>query len=577
MSSEPTARFDDLISGRSFRLEGPVAELTATRPEDVLGVITAAERHAVEGRWLALMVAYEAAPGFDPALVVRRPDPALPLVWCAAFERSEAMEAPAPVAPPNLEWRSSVDRRAHESAITRIRELIGAGVTYQVNYTHRLRAPFESSPEGLYAAMLAAQRPAYGALLEFGDHAVVSASPELFFSIAGDRIVTRPMKGTIARGRWVAEDDAAREALAASAKDRAENLMIVDLLRNDLGRIARFGSVRVESLFDIEAFETVWQMTTTIAAERRPDSGIGALFGALFPSGSVTGAPKASTMEAIADLETSPRGAYCGAIGFIDPGARRACFSVAIRTALVDRLGGSVSYGTGGGITWDSRPDGEWREAEAKAAVLSVPRPRFDLLETLRLDGSGYHELDRHLSRLAASSRYFRRPYDEDRVCAPLSAVTPPPEPLRVRLTVDPDGTPTVSVASIEERRAPVRLAIDHEPIDTTDVFRYHKTTHRTAYDEAVAHHPEADDVIATNDRGEVVETTIGNLLVRFGDDWVTPPIESGCLPGVERERLLEAGEVREATVTLDQLAGADEIHVVNSVRLRRPAVLLGG
>jgi len=573
----PSARFDDLISQRSFRLDDLSEELAAFRSDDVIPVICAAEQHAAAGRWVAVAMSYEAAPGFDGALVVRDPDPTLPLVWCGVFDRSESVPAPAPVPPPDLAWETSIEESAHRQAISRIRDLIGAGVTYQANFTHRLLASFNGAPGHLYAAMLAAQRPAYGALLEFGDHAVVSASPELFFSLAGNRVVTRPMKGTAARGRWIAEDDALREALAASAKDRAENLMIVDLLRNDLGRIARFGSVRVESLFDIEPFETVWQMTTTIAADRRPDADLAALFGALFPCGSVTGAPKASTMEIIAELETAPRGAYCGAIGFIEPGAGRACFSVGIRTAVVDRAAGLVTYGTGGGITWDSRPDGEWREAAAKAAVLRAPRPRFDLLETLRLDESGYYELDRHLSRLAGSARYFRRPYDEDRVTAPLAAVTPPPEPLRVRLTVDPDGAPAVTVAALPEDAGPVRLAVDRTPIDRSDVFRFHKTTHRTAYDDAAARFPDADDVVAVNDRGEVVETTIGNLLVRIGNEWRTPPVSAGCLPGIERERLLEAGEVREVPVTIEELMTADEIHVINSVRLRRRAVLIEG
>jgi para-aminobenzoate synthetase/4-amino-4-deoxychorismate lyase len=351
--------------------------------------------------------------------------------------------------------------------------------------------------------------------------------------------------------------------------------MIVDLLRNDLGRVARFGSVTVESLFGVEAYETVWQMTSTIAAEARPGVGVPEVVEALFPCGSVTGAPKSSAMAAIADLEDSPRGAYCGAIGFMEPGGRRAVFSVAIRTAVVDLATGAVVYGTGGGITWDSVPDAEWDETAAKAAVLTTGRPPFDLLETLRIDRRGIHELERHLDRLAGSAAYFRRTLDLDAVRDALAEVPAGDPPRRIRLTVGPAGRASIEVDPIPADRGPVRLAVDPEPIDRHDVFRYHKTTSRQAYERAAARFPEADDVVAVNDAGEAVETTIGNLVVRIGGRWVTPPLASGCLPGVERARMLESGEVSEAVVRAGDLHRADEIQVVNSVRLRRPAVLV--
>ncbi len=571
----PSARFDDLISGTSFRLADPVGEIVAHRSDDAVAALRAAQRQAESGRWVAAMVSYEAAPGFDPGLRVHGGDPAVPAAWFGLFERREEDGAPLPDAPVPAEWTSSITPVEHADAVSHIRELIRDGVSYQVNFSRRLRAVIDAGPLEVYAALLAAQRPAYGALLEFGDTAVVSASPELFFSLEGDCIVTRPMKGTAARGRWSQEDRAHRRALLSSAKERAENLMIVDLVRNDLGRIARFGTVRVDSLFDAEAYETVWQMTSTVSALRRPEVDLAAVFGALFPCGSVTGAPKASTMEVIAALEDSPRGAYCGAIGYIEPGARRAVFSVAIRTVTVDRRDATAVFGTGGGITWDSEAASEWDETRAKAALLDAHRPRFDLLETLRIDRGGYHRIDRHLRRLTDSAGYFGRRVDLAAVRAALRRVPAGDPPRRVRLTVDPAGRADVAVTRLEPEHVPVRLVLDHVPVDRHDPFRHHKTTHRIAYDISAQRHPDADDVVAVNERGEVVETTIGNLLVRIGGRWYTPPRDAGCLGGIEREVMLDRGEAAERPITVQEFLSAEEIHVVNSVRMRRPAILV--
>ena len=324
------ARFDDLsaTTARAFRLAGPVAVLEARRPDEVPGAIEAAEAAAARGLWVAGLVGYEAAPGLDPALVVRAREPGdafagLPLAWFGLFETREPVPPLEPArgdrGPGASPWRPSVDRSAYDDAIERIRELIAAGETYQVNHTLRLRARIAGDPRGLYRDLALAQRGAFAAYLELGRYRILSASPERFFRIDGDRITTRPMKGTIPRGRWLAEDEEAAARLAASPKDRAENAMIVDLLRSDLGRIARPGSVQVAHMFEAERYETVWQLTSTIAAVLESATSLVDVFRALFPSGSVTGAPKTRTMAIIADLEDSPRGAYCGAIGYLAP------------------------------------------------------------------------------------------------------------------------------------------------------------------------------------------------------------------------------------------------------------------
>jgi para-aminobenzoate synthetase/4-amino-4-deoxychorismate lyase len=587
------ARFDDLVPGseRSFRLVEPVGVLEARRPAEVPGAIGSAEAAAARGLWVAGFVAYEAAPGLDPELSVRvRPpdDPfaAIPLAWFAMFERREAIP---PLEPPRSEpasvgaspWRPSIGRGTYDAAIDRIRELIAAGHTYQVNYTLRLRAQIAGEARGFYRDLCLAQRGGYAAFLDLGRYRILSASPELFFRIDGGRIVTRPMKGTAPRGRWLAEDEEIAAGLAASEKERAENAMIVDLLRNDLGRICRAGSVEVERMHQAERFETVWQLTSTVAGDLRPATSLVETFGALFPSGSVTGAPKVRTTRIIADLEDTARGVYCGAIGYVAPagsGEPRANFNVAIRTVALDTETGAAEYGIGGGITYDSTSVNEYEEAVAKARVLTDARPAFELFETLRHEpDAGFLDLDEHLARLRASATYFGFRLDHEAVVASLkSAVSERTGPCGVRLVLARDGTIETDVRDLPAAPAePVRVALDDEPVDPNNVWLFHKTTRRTPYDRRRERRPEVDDVLLVNDRGEVTESTIANLAVRFGDAWVTPPIGSGLLPGTRRAALLATGELTERAVTIEELPRGDEIALVSSLRRWRPAVLV--
>ena len=454
-----------------------------------------------------------------------------------------------------------------------------------MNYTARLRAHFTGDPFTLYHDLVTAQSGGYGAYLDTGAFQVLSASPELFFDrIAGpsetDRIVTRPMKGTAERGRWLGEDEARRGALESSEKDRAENLIIVDLLRNDLGRIAEFGTVRVEDLLTAERYDTVWQLTSTIAAEVDRDLGLVEVFRALFPCGSITGAPKVRTMEIITATETEPRGVYTGAIGFISPAGApgpRASFSVGIRTVVVETATGSAEYGIGGGITYDSIPSEEYREARLKAKVLTYGRSDFRLLETVRWDPDhGWYWLDRHLDRLEDSAAYFAVPIDRGMVLTEMEIVARGDGPLRVRLTVDRRGTVDVDTQAFEDDPGRVKLALDDDPVDTTSPFLFHKTTRRALYEDRSRRHPDSDDVLLINDKGEITESAVANVVVHLDGQWVTPPVESGCLPGVYRSVLLDEGRIHERVVTLDDLRSADDVALINSVRLWRPALLIG-
>ncbi len=587
------ARFDDLTGASpSFRMVEPVGVLEATRAGEVVETLEAAEAAAGRGLWVAGFVAYEAGPGLDPDLVVRiregdDPFAGLPLAWFAMFERAEETTLPLPrddgvAAAPDGTWVPTTPRDRYESSVDRIRELIAAGETYQVNHTMRLRSRVEGDPRGLYRDLCYAQRGAFSAYLDLGRYRILSASPELFFELRnGGAIVTKPMKGTTPRGRWPDEDRAAAEGLLASAKDRAENAMIVDLLRNDLGRISRTGSVTWADVFRAERYETVWQLTTTVSSELESDVGVAGVFRGLFPSGSVTGAPKVRTMRIIGELEDSPRGVYCGAVGYLAPdgsGHPRARFNVAIRTVTVDTSSGTAEYGVGGGITWDSDAEAEYEEAVAKTRVLTARRPGFELLETMRHDAAdGVRHLDRHLRRLSESADYFGFRYDETEVreAVEKAVASASAAPCRVRLTLAMDGTTRVVCTPLASDPDVVRVALDDVPQDPRDVFLFHKTSRRERYEEARRRHPDADDVVLVNDRGEVTESTIANVALRLGGRWVTAPIDSGLLPGIGRAVALEEGTLIEAPVTIDDLRSSEELALISDTRGWRLAILV--
>ena len=587
------ARFDDLRPGRerSFRLVEQVGVIEARADGEVEGALDQVEAAARRGRWAAGFVAYEAAPGLDPALSVRereRDDPfaALPLLWFALFEDREDAPPFEPVddglATDGVAWRASIDRVRYDASVAAIRERIAAGDTYQVNYTFRLRADVDGDERDLYRDLCLAQRGGYAAYLSAGRFRVLSASPELFFRIDGDRITTRPMKGTAPRGRWAEEDREHATRLASSPKDRAENAMVVDLLRSDLGRISLPGTVRARRLFETERYETVWQLTSTVRSTLRPGVSLSDAFRALFPSGSVTGAPKVSTMGLIAELEDSPRGPYCGAIGYLAPpgsGEPRANFNVAIRTVVLDGQTRLAEYGVGGGITYDSSAAREFDEAVAKARVLTARRPRFELFETLRHEpASGFRYLREHVARLEASAAYFGfvfvRPDVEaalEKAVADLGGAEG-----RVRLTLTRDGTMRTDVSEPRPfAGGTVRVAIHPDPVEPSDVWLYHKTTLRSPYDRRRRDRPDVDDVLLVNDRGEVTESTIANVAVRLGGQWFTPPLASGLLPGTYRAVLLREGRIRERPIQVAELASAGGLALVSSVRGWRPAVLV--
>jgi para-aminobenzoate synthetase/4-amino-4-deoxychorismate lyase len=580
-ASGPWARFDDLAVGSALRFPGVEQVLVAWDHREVPGVLDEVERRTSAGMWAFGFVAYEAAAGLDPVLTTREPVDGLPLAWfgITTAPQDAATLHPGPGGWPAGSWAPEWDERRHRAAVREVRSRIAAGETYQCNLTTRLTRAADGDPEELYRDLALAQRGAYNAYLDTGRFVVASASPELFFELDDDRILMRPMKGTAARGRTVAEDEQIVTRLRSSPKERAENVMIVDLVRNDLARVAIAGSVTVPRLLRAERFETVHQLTSDVTARLRPDVGLTGIFRALFPCGSVTGAPKARTMELIRDVEDSSRGVYCGAIGVVaPPGAPfRARFSVGIRTVLIDREHGSATYGTGGGITWGSRPAAEYAELLAKARVLDARPREFHLLETMRHEAGHLRSLDEHLARVAASATYFGFRFDPAAVRTALDARLAGTGDARVRLRCYRDGTVGVDVEELPRpATGPVRLAIDPTPVDSTECWPHHKTSLREPYTERLARHPAADDVVLVNERGEVTESCTANVAVRLDGQWWTPPLGSGCLPGIERARLVADGVLHQRVLRPADLHRAEDLALVNSLRGRRPATLAG-
>jgi para-aminobenzoate synthetase/4-amino-4-deoxychorismate lyase len=555
----------------------PRREIAARTAGEVRAALAAVDEESRRGRWVAGFVAYEAAPGVDPALRTRPPGP-LPLAWFGVYDGPSAAPPLAAGAEARLgPLAPDVDRRTYLAALGRIRERIARGDVYQVNHTLRLRGPFGGDPGALYRRLRAAQGGGLGALVHLGDRAIVSVSPELFLVRRGAAVRARPMKGTAPRGRWEEEDLALAAALAASEKERAENVMIVDLVRNDLGRVAVPGTVRVAALLELERWRTVHQLTSTVEARLRPGTGLGDLLAATFPCGSVTGAPKAMATRVIAEEEGSPRGVYCGAIGWVAPGGD-AAFSVAIRTVELDIAAGEAIAGVGGGITWASDPEREWEEALAKGLFLAAAAEPFELVETLRLEDGAYPLLPRHLARLLSSARHHGFAVEAAEVERALrrEAEAARGAPRRVRLVADAAGeVRTGSEPLPPPPEGPLPVALAARRVSRRDPTLFHKTTLRHAYDAARAGRPDAFDVLLANEEDELTEFTIGNVVVDLDGEQVTPPRDAGLLAGVMRAELLARGEVREARVGVEDLPRARRIWLVNAVRGRVPVRLL--
>lgn len=553
---------------RPIYFANPKKVITAHSIEDVLPQFQKVQELIEQGNYAAGYVSYEAAPAFEQSFKVK--DGArMPLLWFGIFDKPEEEIPEKKTGTFNLaEWQSETDSNTYRSGFQRIKSEIKKGNTYQVNYTMRLQSQFEGDDYAFFERLKRAQRSNYSAYLNVGSHRILSASPELFFRWEDGQLITRPMKGTVKRGTTLKVDQLNAEWLAASEKNQAENYMIVDLLRNDLGMIAEPGSVEVPQLKAIEKYPTVWQMTSTITADTNPGTTIIDIFKALFPCGSITGAPKIKTMEIIADIENSPREVYCGAIGFITPESE-AVFNVPIRTVVIDKETGKAEYGVGGGITWDSELSEEYDEAFLKAKLLTVVRPAYKLLESMKLSDGEYYLLNDHIDRMKQSAEYFDYQFSElylrDRLqkYAELNHGTLQ----KVRVLLHENGEIEVSGQAIKPLDPEFTAILAEAPISSANPFLFHKTTNRDVYEGFQMNNPDFQDVLLWNEEGFITEFTNGNVVVKINGDLYTPPVESGLLAGTFRQELIRKKEIKERTISKADLNNAEEIWFINSVR----------
>ncbi|WP_137917911.1 aminodeoxychorismate synthase component I [Hydrogenophaga sp. 2FB] len=554
----------------------PRAVLRADSGSDVRRVIEAAEAAAQRGAWVVGWLSYEAAGAFDAALPTQVPDG--PLVWFGVHDAPLEHDATAENGAARATWADAPCARTDfDDALAALRRAIEAGEVYQVNHTARWQGELQQgSAFDLFNALRREQPAAYAAYIDSGEQQVLSVSPELFFDWDGEHVLTRPMKGTAPRGLGARDDAALAAQLASSPKERAENVMVVDLLRNDLSRVAVPGSVTVPSLFDVHPLPTVWQMTSDVRARTRAGTRLFDLLQALFPCGSVTGAPKRQAMRRIAQHEPDPRGVYCGAVGVLRPGGG-ATFNVGIRTVVA--RGNNLSLGVGSGITSGSSARAEWREWHHKAAFAARAGEPFELLETLALDYGQWRHEPRHHERMAQSARYFGFAWTPQAWHEALHALVlaHPDGAWRVRVLCARDGRLQATAHAMGPTPAPVCLVLARQPFASAhSAFVRHKITRRAAYEAAERVMPGAFDTLLWNDDGELTECTRGNVALRFeGEEgWVTPALDCGLLPGIGRQVALDEGRVREAVVPINALAQVREIAFFNSLRGWLPAVL---
>ena len=465
----------------------------------------------------------------------------------------------------------SFSREPYLANIERIKSYIAAGDTYQINFTGEYRFQFDGSAMRFYQDLKQKQQVSYSAFLRNGEQTFLSLSPELFFRVEGRQITTRPMKGTARRGRFLSEDDEISNWLRSDEKSQAENLMIVDLLRNDVGRISEIGSVKVRDLFKVEKYASLLQMITTVEGTLLPDITWPDIFQVLFPCGSVTGAPKIRSMEIIHELEQRPRGIYTGAIGFVGP-EQRAVFSVPIRT--IEIKGHKARMGSGGGIVWDSVGEDEFRECELKARFLTQPFHTMQLIETILLEAGQYPLLKYHLARLTNSAEYFLIPLDVKAVEAQLlknAFGMSQQKRYKVRLLIDRSGNAVIENQELEkEPRSVMKIAFAAERVHTSDPFLYHKTTRRDLYRAGVveARQRGLADLLYVNESGEVTEGAISNVFIQCGGKLLTSPVQCGLLAGVYRSFLLDTGtDVEEKILYREDIESAEKIFICNAVR----------
>ncbi len=609
----PILLFEDTLSTRedAWLFTEPQHEIKATNPIELLLALRQIDQLRKQGYYLAGYLAYEAAYALQhPLEKLQWPadSSSPPLLQFYAFTAAQRIPSVAvtaalqqlPESPPFIdELHYSEAPAEYADTLRRIRAYIESGDTYQVNHTLRLNFELRGTINGLYQALRERQPVAYSALFHLPNQSILSLSPELFISKRGSTLSSKPMKGTAARGADPDTDQRIIVAMRADEKLRAENLMIVDLMRNDIGRIAHSGSVRVEGLFEVQSYQTVHQMVSTVYGEIDPALDFETVVRHLFPCGSITGAPKIRTMEIIRELESSPRQLYTGALGFITPD-NDFTFNVPIRTISFPANSQCGRLGVGGGIIYDSQTAAEWQECRLKTSFLTGLNQAFQLIETFRFDHVAQQilRLEQHIKRLQDSAGYFGYPCDPDAIRHQLDAflgaaqatMAKHPTDLKIRLLLNAQGEVQLSMEALDPSVQLVQLATDPvelppmtyrstlptisispHRIEADNLFRRHKTTNRSLYNRAyqAAEQQGHYDVVFFNQHGHCAEASRHNLLISKAGQLITPPLSDGALPGVMRQTLIATSRqpIIERSITREDMQAADQLYLCNSVR----------
>lgn len=575
-----TNRFDKNNS-HSYLFFNPIKIISCYKLEEVKDSLLKVQDFISKGYYAAGFISYEAGFSFEETLKRSGVDPDFPLLWFGVYKRPaifshkekiKLLQKQSKYEVKNL--KSNISRRKYVDNIERIKGFIREGRTYQVNYTFKYKFDFSGSIFSLYEDLKSKQSVSYSALVNTNKISIVSLSPELFFRKRGSQVEVKPMKGTSERGMCIEEQKQNMEALSQSAKNRSENIMIVDLLRNDFGRISKPGSVKTEKLFEVEKYETLLQMISIVKCRLRENVSVYDLFKAIFPSGSVTGAPKISTMRIINSLEKEPRRIYTGSIGFFAPNGD-AVFNVAIRTALINNKTKRGEMGIGSGIIIDSDAEREFEECELKADFMSKKTKDFKLIETiLWRPEKGYFLLKSHLERLSLSAEYFNFKFDKKSIMKELRFLETDFEQksdYKVRLILDDSGSIEIKFSKIYNSAKALRVGFSNKKTYSKDIFLYHKTTQRDLYNKEHRRWKDKGcfDVIFTNEKNQITEGAISNIIVKKGRYYYTPPVNCGLLNGVYRKFLFKKRDpvIIEKILRKKDLYNADKIYVINSVK----------
>lgn len=572
---------EDRENLKSYLFSRPIDVITCKDLNDVEHCFGRIESYLAKGFFAAGYISYEAGFAFEEGLKrLFKPGPIL--MWFGIYKKpiligpirgskglSDNTSAGYDLRPCGL----SVSKDQYTSRINKIKNLIASGNTYQVNYTIKKYFRFSGNPYALFLRLCDNQKVPYAAFIKNDFEYILSLSPELFFRRNSNQIMVKPMKGTAERSKQALSDWARAVALRDSFKDRAENLMIVDLLRNDLGRISKTGSVETKSLFDIQKFETLWQMTSLVKAQLKASLSWLDLFKSTFPSGSVTGAPKIKTMDIISRLENSPRGVYTGSIGYISPD-RTAVFNVAIRTLRIEKNKNRAELGIGSGIVWDSRPDKEWEECRLKGDFIRESYCDFQLIETFLLRDGSVKLLGSHLDRLEESASYFDFNFKRRDISARIKNFTDrlnPRHDYKIRILLFKDGSLKISSQIQSVLSAKKSFVVFSRKItDSRNIFLYHKTTNRNLYNQELKFWRKLGcfDCIFKNEKGEVTEGAVSNIFIEKDNKLFTPPLSSGLLNGTCRRHLLEGagGRIKERVLFERDIVSANKIYLTNAV-----------